>query len=159
MPNSLLWLWLYGRARIRFTVQSTWSYSMRWPFWRTHLTCEQCSRIRWVIKSIFLQKFNLMRLIIELFSIKIAGSRAKRERHKRNDSAAWLQRGPSLFQMPEMLQYKTGTGSPLFGLPTMHTQNGPSLSVVRPTISASMPLWRFLIRFSSSQGEQLCRWK
>lgn len=49
------------------------------------------------------------------------GCRAEGKCHERDDSTAGLQRGPSVFQMPKVLQHKAGTSPSLFRVSTMHS--------------------------------------
>lgn len=60
----------------------------------------------------------------------LLGSCAKGQCHKRNDSTIRFQGRSGIFQVPKMLQHQTRTCTSLLGVPKVHSQNGPSLSMV-----------------------------
>lgn len=78
---------------------------------------------------IILNAFRFASLQFSFTSSRYAGSRSEGHRHQGDDPASGLQGGPGVLQVPEVLQHQTGARPSLFGVPAMHPEDGPPLSV------------------------------
>lgn len=69
-------------------------------------------------------------LVCLFLSSRYLGRCTERQCYKRNDSTIRFQRRSGIFQVSKMLQHQARTSASLQCVPTMHTEDGSSLSMV-----------------------------